>query len=216
MLIDKSDILAWLSQCATTYAEQMHFLTELDRDIGDADHGVNMHRGFQHVAALLPAIERHDIGTLFKNTGMTLFSSVGGASGPLYGTFFVCAASAAGARTSLTLKDLLDAMSVGIDGVVARGKAALGDKTLCDVWLPVLETAKQALSDGIEPMQILALIESSAEQCVINTIMMQAKKGRASYLGERSIGHQDPGATSSMLMLKTLHHTIRKRVSGTP
>ncbi len=211
MLIEKTDILAWLAQCAATYAEQMDFLTELDRDIGDADHGLNMNRGFQHVAELLPTIERHDIGTIFKNTGMTLLSSVGGASGPLYGTFFIRAASAVGARTALSLKDLLEAMSVGVEGVIVRGKANLGDKTMCDVWIPVLEKAKQALANGMEPEQVLALIDTTADECVVSTIMMQAKKGRASYLGERSIGHQDPGATSTMFMLKALQQAIKRK-----
>lgn len=211
MLIEKTDILAWLAQCAATYAEQMDFLTELDRDIGDADHGLNMNRGFKHVAELLPGIERHDIGTIFKNTGMTLLSSVGGASGPLYGTFFIRAAAAVGSRTALSLKDLLDAMSVGVEGVVVRGKANLGDKTMCDVWIPVLEKTKQALANGMEPEQVLALIGTTADECVVSTIMMQAKKGRASYLGERSIGHQDPGATSTMLMLKALEQAIKRK-----
>lgn len=211
MLIEKTDILAWLAQCAATYAEQMDFLTELDRDIGDADHGLNMNRGFKHVAELLPGIERHDIGTIFKNTGMTLLSSVGGASGPLYGTFFIRAAAAVGSRTALSLKDLLDAMSVGVEGVLVRGKANLGDKTMCDVWIPVLEKTKQALANGMEPEQVLALIGTTADECVVSTIMMQAKKGRASYLGERSIGHQDPGATSTMLMLKALEQAIKRK-----
>lgn len=121
------------------------------------------------------------------------------------------AAAAVSSRTALNLKDLLDAMSVGVEGVVVRGKANLGDKTMCDVWIPVLEKAKQALANGMEPEQVLALISTTADECVVSTIMMQAKKGRASYLGERSIGHQDPGATSTMLMLKALEQAIKRK-----
>lgn len=204
MKIQNKQILSWLAACAVSFEENQDFLTNLDRDIGDADHGLNMHRGFAAVNALLPQIERQNIGTILKNAGMTLLSSVGGASGPLYGTLFIRAAAAAGVNTELSLENLLSCLDEGVKGVIARGKADQGDKTLCDVWVPVLNAARTNAQAGMAEERILEAMEHDAAQAVNNTINMQAKKGRASYLGARSIGHQDPGATSSWLIVKAL------------
>ncbi|NDO79645.1 dihydroxyacetone kinase subunit L [Citrobacter sp. NCU1] len=204
MKIQSKHIIDWLAFSAEIFAEQQDFLTNLDRDIGDADHGLNMNRGFSAVNGKLPEIERQNISTILKNTGMILLSSVGGASGPLYGTLFIRASSAAGVKSELTLGEFLSCLQEGINGVISRGKAEQGDKTLCDVWVPVLNAAMNNLQLGMSSEDVLIAMEKDAVQAVNNTINMQAKKGRASYLGPRSIGHQDPGATSSWLIIKAM------------
>ncbi|CAH1540041.1 dihydroxyacetone kinase subunit L [Vibrio owensii] len=208
MQIEKNQIINWLELCAQSYAENQDFLTDLDRDIGDADHGLNMNRGFKKVAETLPSVEKQNIATILKNTGMTLLSSVGGASGPLYGTLFIRTAASVGTREQLSFEELIDALKSGVDGVISRGKAEQGDKTMCDVWLPVLNTTKSQLESGISPGHLLDEMVDLAEKSAVSTIEMQAKKGRASYLGERSVGHQDPGATSSLLMIKALRQAV--------
>ncbi|MBJ9241024.1 dihydroxyacetone kinase subunit DhaL [Citrobacter freundii] len=204
MKIQNKHIIAWLKRCAVNIAEQQDFLTDLDRDIGDADHGLNMNRGFSAVKETLPEIERQHIGNILKNTGMKLLSSVGGASGPLYGTLFIRASAAVGVRTELSIAEWLDCLQEGIAGVIARGKAEQGDKTLCDVWVPVLNVARRNLQGGMSETLVLSTMVQDAATAVNNTINMQAKKGRASYLGARSVGHQDPGATSSWLVIKAM------------
>lgn len=208
MTIEKKHILVWLSKCAETFAREQDYLTQLDADIGDADHGLNMNRGFSRVAEKIPTMQNQSIGTILKTTGMTLMSSVGGASGPLYGTFFIRAASVVDAKDSLNSEDVAAMFRAAVEGVVARGKAELGDKTMCDVWIPVAEVCEKGVLDGVDTHALLELSVKKAEECVHNTIALQARKGRASYLGERSIGHQDPGATSSMMMLKELQSVV--------
>ncbi|MFC5081018.1 PTS-dependent dihydroxyacetone kinase, ADP-binding subunit DhaL [Vibrio thalassae] len=208
MQIEKQHIINWLELCAVSYEENQDFLTDLDRDIGDADHGLNMNRGFKKVRETLPNVEKQNISAILKNTGMTLLSSVGGASGPLYGTLFIRTAASVGSRESLTFQELIDDLKSGVDGVISRGKAEQGDKTMCDVWLPVLNEMKTSLENGTSPDHLLDEMVEVAEKSATSTIEMQAKKGRASYLGERSIGHQDPGATSSLLMIKALRQAI--------
>lgn len=208
MQIEKQHILNWLELCATTYAENQDFLTDLDKDIGDADHGLNMNRGFKKVAETLPNMQQQNIATILKNTGMTLLSSVGGASGPLYGTLFIRTAAGVGTREQLSFPELIEALQSGVDGVISRGKAEQGDKTMCDVWLPVLTATKAAIDSGADEAHLFDEMVSIAEKSAVATIEMQAKKGRASYLGERSIGHQDPGATSTLLMIKALRQAV--------
>ncbi|KLV04261.1 dihydroxyacetone kinase [Photobacterium aquae] len=208
MQIEKQHIVTWLNLCADTFARNQDFLTDLDRDIGDADHGLNMNRGFSKVRENLPKVQEQNISAILKNTGMTLLSSIGGASGPLYGTLFIRTAASVGAREVLSFAEFIDDLKSGVDGVVSRGKAEQGDKTMCDVWLPVLQHVKTALEKGTDGEYLLDEMVESAEKCAISTIEMRAKKGRASYLGERSIGHQDPGATSSMLMIKALKQAM--------
>ncbi|MTI16504.1 dihydroxyacetone kinase ADP-binding subunit DhaL [Rhodobacteraceae bacterium RKSG542] len=202
--IKQEQIVTWLKTCAEVFAAQRDFLTDLDKEIGDADHGINMNRGFEKVAEKLPTFEDQNIEGVLKATGMALMSSIGGASGPLYGTFFIRASAAAKGKEELELADLVAVLDAAVAGVVARGKAEPGDKTMCDVWWPVLEAAKAA--DTLEAA--LPAMVTAAEAGVQSTVDMQARKGRASYLGERSIGHQDAGATSSMLMVKTLKETV--------
>ncbi|HEJ7173330.1 dihydroxyacetone kinase subunit DhaL [Serratia marcescens] len=204
MALTKQQVVDWLMRCGEVFSRERDFLTQLDTEIGDADHGLNMNRGFNKVVEKLPSVADKDIGFILKNTGMTLLSSVGGASGPLFGTFFIRAAQAANAKQSLDLAELQQVMQEGVDGVVMRGKAEPGDKTMCDVWWPVVESLGQSAQQNLSVAEALQRAADSAERAVEGTITMQARKGRASYLGERSIGHQDPGATSVMLMMKTL------------
>ncbi|HFF8974105.1 dihydroxyacetone kinase subunit DhaL [Serratia marcescens] len=204
MALTKQQVVDWLMRCGEVFSRERDFLTQLDTEIGDADHGLNMNRGFNKVVEKLPSVADKDIGFILKNTGMTLLSSVGGASGPLFGTFFIRAAQAANAKQSLDLVELHQVMQEGVEGVVMRGKAEPGDKTMCDVWWPVVESLSQSAQQNLSVAEALQRAADSAERAVESTITMQARKGRASYLGERSIGHQDPGATSVMLMMKTL------------
>ncbi|MBH3181078.1 dihydroxyacetone kinase ADP-binding subunit DhaL [Serratia marcescens] len=204
MALTKQQVVDWLMRCGEVFSRERDFLTRLDTEIGDADHGLNMNRGFNKVVEKLPSVADKDIGFILKNTGMTLLSSVGGASGPLFGTFFIRAAQAANAKQSLDLAELHQMMQEGVEGVVMRGKAEPGDKTMCDVWWPVVESLGQSAQQNLSVAEALQRAADSAERAVESTITMQARKGRASYLGERSIGHQDPGATSVMLMMKTL------------
>ncbi|HAN9471038.1 TPA: dihydroxyacetone kinase ADP-binding subunit DhaL [Escherichia coli] len=200
MSLSRTQIVNWLTRCGDIFSTESEYLTGLDREIGDADHGLNMNRGFSKVVEKLPAIADKDIGFILKNTGMTLLSSVGGASGPLFGTFFIRAAQTTQARQSQLYQMFRD----GADGVISRGKAEPGDKTMCDVWVPVVESLRQSCEQNLPVPAALDAASSIAESAAQSTITMQARKGRASYLGERSIGHQDPGATSVMFMMQML------------
>lgn len=207
-MITTVTIEAWLQRTAAVLDENKSYLTELDAAIGDADHGVNIARGFNAVVQKLAAQPDQSLGALFKSAGMTLMSSVGGASGMLYGNFFLKAAVVAGDRTALTDAELLTVLAAGRDGIVQRGRAELGDKTMIDAWTPALAALEAALQAGAAATGALAVCAAAAEAGMRATIPLQARKGRASYLGERSIGHQDPGATSSYLILRTLAETL--------
>lgn len=207
-MITKAHIVSWLRAVAQVLAENKQYLTDLDAAIGDADHGINMDRGFQKVMAQLPGIEDKDIGNILKATGMTLLASVGGAGGPLYGTFFMRAGAAVEGKQELSDADLVAMLEAGLNGVLQRGKANLGDKTMVDALTPAVETLKRGLMDGMTTAQALEKAVLAAERGMLDTVPMLAKKGRASYLFERSIGHQDPGATSSYLILKALYEAV--------
>lgn len=210
MSVTRDDVITWLNNCGQVIAENKDYLTQLDSDIGDADHGVNMDRGFKAALAKLPSVADKDIGTVFKSVGMTLVSTVGGAGGPLYGTFFMQAGTASANKLELSAADWAAALESAINGVIARGKANPGDKTMIDALLPALAALKQAVADGSEMGDALRRSAAAAEQGMKDTIPLVARKGRASYLGERSAGHQDPGATSSYLILKTAADTWGK------
>ncbi len=204
-MVTKEHVIQWLQAVAVVFEQHKEYLTQLDAAIGDADHGINMHRGFQKVMAQLPTFMEKDIGTILKNTGMALLSSVGGASGPLYGTFFMRAGMAVGAKETLVPADLMTLLQAAVSGVQERGKAQVGDKTMVDALLPALEAFQKALQDNHEITEALQQSVAAAEQGMKETIPLVAKKGRASYLGERSAGYQDPGATSAYLVLKALY-----------
>ena len=209
-MITKDQIVRWLEKTAAVLNENRSYLTDLDSAIGDADHGTNMDRGFKKVMEKLPTVSDKDIGNILKTTGMTLISSVGGASGPLYGTFFMRSGMAMAAKEELSDEDLFKLLQAGVEGVLQRGRPNLEDKTMYDAWAPALEAMQNALSAGEGTVAVLETAVAACEQGMKNTIPLQARKGRASYLGERSIGHQDPGATSSYLMLNALLETVKE------
>jgi len=198
----------WIRAFAAVVAENKEYLTELDSAIGDADHGINMNRGMQAVVGKLDEGEAADIGALLRTVGMTLVSKVGGASGPLYGTLFLEMGKSAAGREELSDEDWADALAAGVAGVQRRGKAELGDKTMVDVLVPAVETVRAALAGGAPLDEALRRSAEAAQAAMTATIPLVARKGRASYLGERSANHQDPGSTSSWLLLRTAAETF--------
>lgn len=207
--VTKEQVVRWLEATAAVLEANKGYLTDLDSAIGDADHGTNMDRGFKKVMEKLPTVADKDIGNILKTVGMTLISSVGGASGPLYGTFYMRGGMAADAKEELDNEDLVNVLQGAVDGIIQRGRAQPGDKTMVDALLPALDALKAAVAEGQGAADALAAAVAAAEQGMKDTIPLQARKGRASYLGERSIGHQDPGATSSYLILNALLETLR-------
>ena len=190
-----------LTLSAQAMSEHRVELIELDRPIGDSDHGENMDRGFKAVMDKLADAPPETPGAALKLTAMTLMSKVGGAAGPLYGTAFLRAATALGETSDVDAATLATALQAARDGIVARGKAESGDKTMVDAWTPAIEAAAATAGDGDVRKVLLAAAEA-AEAGAVSTDPMLARKGRASYLGERSIGHRDPGAVSSALILR--------------
>ncbi len=192
----------WVRRFAALVAENRDHLTELDAAIGDADHGSNMERGMKAVLAALDETPPATPGALFKQVAMTLISTVGGASGPLFGTFFLRMGTSFGDSDPGSPRDFAAALRAGVDGVVARGKAEAGDKTMYDALAPAVDALDAALDSG---SALPAALESAAEAARAGrdaTTPMLARKGRASYLGERSVGHQDPGATTVALLFE--------------
>ncbi len=203
MSISKQQILQWVNAYASVISENKELLTRLDSEIGDADHGASMDRGFQAVVAKLLTVVEQDIGTLFKTVGMTLVSTMGGASGPLYGTLFMQMSMGTTGKQELSLAEFASAFETGVKGVQMRGKANLGDKTMLDSLLPAVDALNAGVTNGSGFDTTLQVAERAAYKGMLDTIPIIARKGRASYLGERAIGHQDPGATSSYLLVKT-------------
>ncbi|RLC64131.1 MAG: dihydroxyacetone kinase subunit L [Chloroflexi bacterium] len=206
-----AEVLLCLHRMADVIGENKEYLTELDAAIGDADHGINMNRGFQNVLKKLPAVEDKDIGTILKTAGMALVSSVGGAGGPLYGTAFMQAGMAVAGKHELEAEDILAILDAALKGVIMRGKANLGDKTMVDAITPAVNAMREALENGAGTAEALQRAKEAAEKGMKDTIPMLARKGRASYLGERSIGHQDPGATSSYLLIGTMAELAQEK-----
>ena len=207
MSVSYDDADRWVRAFATTIADNKEYLTDLDSAIGDADHGINMNRGMQAVVAKIGGLETNDIGLLFKTVGMTLVSTVGGAGGPLYGTLFLQLGVATGGMTEIDAKAWLEALGAAVSGVQARGKAEAGDKTMLDALMPARDALAEAVGEGVGFAEALRRSMEAGEAGAKATIPLVARKGRASYLGERSAGHQDPGATSSYLLLKTAAET---------
>jgi len=208
--VDVAALRRWIDAFAATVAEHQQELTRLDSAIGDADHGANMARGMKAVLSALDSERPQTAGALLKRTGMTLVSTVGGASGPLYGTFFLRMGTAAGEVDSLDAAALGAALRAGVGGIVARGKAELGDKTMYDALAPAVD-AYDAAAAGGGSGDIGAALRAASEAADRGrdaTVPLQARKGRASYLGERSVGHQDPGATSAALLLGAAAGTL--------
>jgi phosphoenolpyruvate---glycerone phosphotransferase subunit DhaL len=203
--------VSWVRASAAVIDENAAALTRLDAAIGDGDHGTNMNRGFKAVLQRLDGLEAADLGSLFKAVGMALISKVGGASGPLYGSFYLAVGKGLGDAEAVEDGELAAALRAGYEGVVARGKAQLEDKTMLDAWHPALEALDAALAGGSDLGQALDQAERAAEAGMKATIPLVARKGRASYLGERSRDHQDPGATSTHLLVKALADVVNER-----
>jgi phosphoenolpyruvate---glycerone phosphotransferase subunit DhaL len=206
--ISASDVRAWIGAYAQTIAEHRTELVRLDTAIGDGDHGTNMDRGMRAAVEKLEATEGDDIGALLKAVGMALVSKVGGAAGPLYGTLFLQMGMAAAGRDSLDLDGWADALEKGVNGVQARGKAQLEDKTMIDALLPAVAALRAADEESAALGDALRRSADAAEEGMRATVPLEARRGRASYLGPRSVGHQDPGATSSHLLLRAAADTF--------
>ena len=192
-MADVKKVIEIIDKIIADVDEQKLFLTELDNVIGDGDHGINLARGFDAVKTIEDTFESKDIGAILKAIGMKLVSTVGGASGPLYGTAFMKSGALLNGKTEMDMNDFIEMLQVSIDGIMKRGKAVKGEKTMLDAMIPAHDAIK-ALDAGVK----------AAEEGIEYTKTIIATKGRASYLGERSIGHQDPGATSFTLMLKAV------------
>jgi dihydroxyacetone kinase-like protein len=203
--------VAWVRASAAVIEENAAALTRLDAAIGDGDHGTNMNRGLKAALQRLDGLQAEDFGSVFKAVGMALISKVGGASGPLYGSFYLAVGKGLGDAEAAEDGALAAALRAGYDGVVARGKAQLEDKTMLDALHPALEALEAALAGGSDLGQALDQAERAAEAGMKATIPLVARKGRASYLGERSRDHQDPGATSTHLLVKALADVVNER-----
>ena len=203
MTLDTNWIRGWISASADSIGEHKQELNTLDREIGDGDHGENMDRGMR--AAVVALDKLPDDATpnaALRSVAMTLISTVGGASGPLYGTAFLKAAEPAGDATAIDEQTLVAVLAAARDGIVSRGKAESGDKTMVDAWTPAVDAARAAQESGASISDILAAAADAAEKGAEATEPLVARKGRASYLGERSAGHRDPGAQSTALLLR--------------
>lgn len=200
--VDSAWAEAWLRAAAAVISEHRKELIDLDRAIGDADHGENLDRGFSAIVEKLDEAELDTPGAYFKLAAMTLMSKVGGAAGPLYGTAFLRAATHCGDAAELDGGALAGALAAARDGVVDRGKAAVGDKTMIDAWTPAVDAAAEAVEAGAGAAGVLNAAAKAAQQGAESTDPLVARKGRASYLAERSAGHRDPGAVSSALLLQ--------------
>jgi dihydroxyacetone kinase-like protein len=194
----------WMLLFADRIDEEKDLLTQLDAAIGDGDHGINMQNGMRKVRTRMEGMEDcQDVGVLLRTIAMTLISSVGGAAGPLYGAFFLRAAKEAEAGDEASLERLARMFRVGVESIQQRGEARLGDKTMVDALVPAMAALEAATGQGHNVGEALEKARQAAEKGMKSTIDMEAQKGRASYLGPRSIGHQDPGATSSYFLVET-------------
>ena len=198
-----------ISKIGDTIEENKDFLTDLDREIGDADHGVNMARGFHAVVEKIPKDDANG-GAVLKKTGMTLLSTVGGASGPLYGTAYMEAGKVMAGKTEVTAEDFSAILKAAIAGIQKRGKAVRGEKTMLDALIPASEIFDEKIAEGSDIVTALNAACEEAEKGIEFTKTIRATKGRASYLGDRSIGHQDPGATSATLTLETIRDFLKE------
>ena len=202
MAVNRQDVLRWLDASQKVFAENRQQLTDLDAAIGDGDFGISLDRGFTAVQAELSANPPADLRSVFQNVATVLIRTMGGTSGPLLGTFFLRAGAACAGKSELAPGDVVALFQAGVEGIQQRGKAALGDKTMLDALLPAVEAMRGALEAGNDVAEMVERGAAAAEAGVQATKTMQARKGRGSYLGERSIGHQDAGATGAHLLLK--------------
>jgi dihydroxyacetone kinase-like protein len=202
MAVSRQDVLRWLEALQKVFAENRQQLTDLDSAVGDGDFGISLDRGFTAVQAELSAHPPADLRSVFQTVANVLIRTMGGTSGPLLGTFFLRAGAACADKSELAPADVVALFQAGVDGIQQRGKAALGDKTMLDAWLPAVDAMRRALEGGGGLTEVLDRGTAAAEAGAQAAVAMQARKGRGSYLGERSIGHPDPGAISVHMLLK--------------
>lgn len=202
MAVTTQDVLRWLDVLQKVFNENRQQLTDLDSAVGDGDFGISLDRGFTAVQAELSANRPTDLRAAFQTVAMILIKTMGGSSGPLLGTFFLRAAATCAGKSELAPADVVALFQAGVEGLQQRGKAALGDKTMMDAWLPAVDAMRSALESGSGLAEILERGAAAAEAGMRATITMQARKGRGSYLGERSVGHQDPGATATYMLFQ--------------
>ena len=207
-MADSKKVIQILQEIAHKIEAEKDFLTKLDQPIGDSDHGINMARGFGEVEKKLPTLEGKDIGTILKTVGMTLVSTVGGASGPLYGSAFLKAGIACAGKEELDLSEFLSVLETATEAVKQRGKSTTEEKTMLDAMVPSLEAMHTKLEEGGDAKAVLSAGVDAAWKGVEHTKDLVATKGRASSVGERGIGHQDPGATSYSDMLEVIRDQI--------
>jgi dihydroxyacetone kinase-like protein len=200
--VNREDVLRWLNGLQAVFAANQQQLTALDSAIGDGDLGISLDRGFSAVQAELSANPPADIRSVFQTVATVLIRTMGGTSGPLLGTFFLRAAASCAGKSELAAADVVALFQAGIEGIQQRGKAALGDKTMLDALLPAIDAMRGALEAGNEVAEMMERGAAAAEAGAEATKTMQARKGRGSYLGERSVGHQDPGAAAAHLLLQ--------------
>ncbi|WP_217077579.1 dihydroxyacetone kinase subunit DhaL [Clostridium baratii] len=208
--MDSKKVIEILIKISEKIDKNKEYLTELDAAIGDGDHGLNMSKGFKAVSDKLKAEEDDNIGNIFKNTGMTLVSNVGGASGPLYGTAFMKASMALKDKNEIDINDFLSALKLALEGIKSRGKSTEGEKTMIDALSPAIKSMEDSIKNGDSYIEVLEKGKDAALEGVEFTKSIKATKGRASYLGDRSIGHQDPGATSCFYILETIYEEAKK------
>lgn len=208
IMADSAKVLEIIKKISEKIEEEKEYLTELDQPIGDSDHGINMARGFAEVEKKLPTLEGKDIRTILKTVGMTLMSKVGGASGPLYGSLFMKGGMTLAGKTEMNVQDLLTALDAGIAAIQKLGKAQLEEATMIDAMIPAEEAMKKAAADGADAKAVLEAGSKAAWAGAEHTKDLVATKGRASYVGERGLGHQDPGATSFSYMLDVVKDSI--------
>jgi dihydroxyacetone kinase-like protein len=200
--VSRDDVLRWLDVSQKVFAEKRQQLTELDAAVGDGDFGISLDRGFTAVQTELSAHPPADLRSVFQNTASILIRTIGGTSGPLLGTFFLRAAAVCAGKSELAPADVVELFQAGVDGIQQRGKAALGDKTMLDALIPAVDAMRGALEAGNDLSEILDRSAAAAEAGAQATKNLEARKGRGSYLGDRSVGHQDPGATGAYLLVK--------------
>lgn len=209
-MADTKKVLEILRAMGRTIANEKDYLTRLDQPIGDSDHGINLDRGFQAVEQKLPGMEGKDVGSILKDVGMTLVSTVGGASGPLYGSAFMKAGAAAAGKTEVDAEGFLAMLDAAVEAVKKRGRAQVEEATMLDAMCPSLEAMKEAQARGEGAGPMLEAGVKAAWAGAEHTKDLVATKGRASYMGERGLGHQDPGATSYAYLLETIAHCIQE------
>ena len=203
MAVSRQDVLRWLNALQKVFAENRQQLTDLDSAVGDGDFGISLDRGFTAAQAELSANPPSDLRGIFQSVATVLIKTMGGSSGPLFGTFFLRAGTVCSDKSELAPGDVVALFQAGVEGIQQRGKAALGDKTMLDALLPAVDAMRTALDGGSALAEILERGAAAADAGMRKTISMSARKGRASYLGDRSVGHQDPGATAAYLLFKT-------------